>query len=105
VNPAAGPSSLLVRLPRGLLDPRLAVGFGADADGLVSLRLRIAAGQITVIEPLPAAAPPTAAGLPLALTPLVEPHAHLDKAFSAVAFPNRQGTMAAAMAANQREHG
>jgi len=43
VNPAAGPSSLLVRLPRGLLDPRLAVGFGADADGLVSLRLRVIA--------------------------------------------------------------
>ena len=105
MNPAAGPSSLLVRLPRGLLDPRLAVGFGADADGLVSLRLRIAAGQITAIEPLPAAAPPTAAGLPLALTPLVEPHAHLDKAFSAVAFPNRQGTMAAAMEANLREYG
>ena len=35
----------------------------------------------------------------------MEPHAHLDKAFSAVAFPNRQGTMAAAMAANLREHG
>ena len=103
MNPAAAPCSLLVRLPRSLLDPRLVVGFGADADGLVSLRLKTGAGQITAIEPLPAAA--AAGGLPLALTPLVEPHAHLDKAFSAVAFPNRQGTMAAAMAANQREHG
>ena len=42
--------------------------------------------------------------MPLALTPLVEPHAHLDKAFSAAAFPNRAGTMAAALAANQREY-
>jgi cytosine deaminase len=39
----------------------------------------------------------------LALTPLVEPHAHLDKAFSAARFANRAGTIEAAMAANQAE--
>jgi hypothetical protein len=41
--------------------------------------------------------------LPLALTPLVEPHAHLDKAFSFNLFPNREGTMAGALEANGRE--
>jgi cytosine deaminase len=103
LSPAAPPSSLRLRLPRGLLDPGLAAGFGADADGLVALRLGLAGGLITAIEPLPAAAAELIAPLPLALTPLVEPHAHLDKAYSAAAFANRQGTMAAAMAANQRE--
>jgi len=54
------------------------------------------------LEPHPSAAsrPP----LPLALTPLVEPHAHLDKCFTATAFPNWDGTMAAALALNQAEH-
>ena len=92
-----------LRLPRGLLDPRLGgAGFRADADGLVSLSIAFEAGRITAISPLPAQA--AAASLPLALTPLIEPHAHLDKAFSAAAFPNREGTMAAALAANQREY-
>ncbi len=35
----------------------------------------------------------------------MEPHAHLDKAFSGEAFPNPDGTMAGAMAANRREAG
>ena len=92
-----------LRLPRGLLDPRLGgAGFRADADGLVSLCIAFEAGRIKAISPLPAQA--VAASLPLALTPLIEPHAHLDKAFSAAAFPNREGTMAAAFAANQREY-
>lgn len=90
-----------LRLPRGLLDPRLGgAEFRADADGLVSLCIAFEAGRITAISPRPA----PAASLPLALTPLIEPHAHLDKAFSAAAFPNREGTMAAALAANQREY-
>jgi len=96
---------LALRLPRGLLDPRLASGFQADADGLVPLQIRMAGELVTVIEPLPAGDPATQAALPLALTPLVEPHAHLDKAFTAAAYPNREGTMWAALAANQREYG
>jgi cytosine deaminase len=39
----------------------------------------------------------------LALTPLVEAHAHLDKAFTAPAHANLAGTMAEAMRINQRE--
>lgn len=96
---------LALRLPRGLLDPRLARGFEADADGLVALQIRVAGALVTAIEPLWSMDPAALAALPLALTPLVEPHAHLDKAFTADAFPNREGTMAAALAANQREYG
>jgi cytosine deaminase len=102
VHPDAVAGSLELLLPRGLLDPRLSRGFCADADGLVPLRITTAAGWITAIEPLPVRPSPVA--LPLAFTPLVEPHAHLDKAFSGVAFPNRDGTMAAALAANQQEY-
>ena len=35
---------------------------------------------------------------------LLEPHAHLDKAFSWSRYPNLSGTYAGAMAANFREH-
>lgn len=96
--PACG--SLAARLPRLLLDPQAAGWPAPDDDGLLAVRLHWHDGLITRLEPLPDAAP---ASLPLALTPLVEPHAHLDKAFTAVAFPNRAGTMEAALAANQRE--
>lgn len=106
-----GPASghLAVRAPRSLLDAQGAAWPAADDDGLLAVTLHWAGGRISRIEPLPAGAALPAgeqrgpAPLPLALTPLVEPHAHLDKAFTARAFPNREGTMAAALAANQRE--
>lgn len=93
--------SLAVRMPRSLLDPAAAGWPAADGDGLLAVRLHWQGGLIERIEPLPQ--PPPAPPLPLALTPLVEPHAHLDKAFTAAAFPNREGTMEAALAANRRE--
>ena len=95
----ACPSQLSVLLPRALLDPQRAdLGCG-DADGLLAVRLQLAAGRIAAIEPLaPAAAP-----LPLAITPPVDPHVHLDKAFSWAAYPNREGSLAAALAVNLRE--
>ena len=40
----------------------------------------------------------------LLLPRLVEPHAHLDKAFSWSDFPNPKGTYEGAMEANMREH-
>ena len=55
------------------------------------------------LRPLPAGWDPSQ--LPVALTPLVEPHAHLDKAFTASDAPNWEGSMAAALAQNQREYG
>ena len=103
---AAAAGTLAAWLPRSLLDPRDLGLPAANADGLVAVRLSWQAGQITSIQALDLEAVrggEPGAGLPLAITPPVEPHAHLDKAFTAAAFPNRQGTMAAAMEANQRE--
>ncbi len=98
-GPRAG--SLAARIPRCLLDPRITSLPNVDADGLVPVLVSWADGRVRSLAPLPAG---TASGsLPLALTPLIEPHAHLDKAFTATAFPNREGTMAGAMAANRRE--
>lgn len=106
----AAPERLRLRLPRALLDPRIS-GLPVDsADGLVALELEQRQGRITALRPLAAADPtadpaadPTAELLPLALTPLVEPHAHLDKCFTAAAFPNPEGTIAGAMARNRQE--
>lgn len=88
-----------LRLPRTLLDPRLTELPAADHEGLVTVCLKHQEGQLRAIRPA------TADGrAPLALTPLVEPHAHLDKAFTAAAFPNPEGSFAGAFAANTREH-
>ncbi len=97
-----------LRLPRALLDPRLE-GLGrADDEGLVAVRLEHVEGLISAIHPWPQPGtgplPPQGSGeLPLAITPPVEPHAHLDKPFTAAAFPNRDGTVAGAFAANCEE--
>lgn len=99
-----GVEVLALQLPRQLLDPRLDLG-PPGADGLVAVRLEQRDGRITALDPIAAAAQPDGLPpLPLALTPLVEPHAHLDKCFSAEAFPNWDGTMAAALALNQAEY-
>ena len=101
------PSQLCVRLPRALLDPQQAdLGCGDD-DGLLPVRLRLEGGRIRTIKPLPpspaAACSAEPLPLPLAITPPVDPHVHLDKAFSWPAYPNRQGSLAAALAVNLRE--
>lgn len=97
-----GPRRLRARVPRALLDP----GPGAslpcgDDEGLLAVELRISprSGGIEAITPLAA----DAAALPLVLPALVEPHAHLDKAFSWQPFANPTGRMAEAMATNGRE--
>lgn len=92
-----------LRLPRALLDPRLDPG-PVDADGLVAVRLEQRQGRISALQPLPGVAGRSPQPLPLALTPPVEAHAHLDKCFTAEAYPNWEGTMAAALALNRREH-
>lgn len=72
-----------------------------DGDGLVNLALTINGATVTGIEPLPRTARPS---LPLALPAAVEPHCHLDKAFTWPQAPNPSGTIAGALAANLREH-
>lgn len=98
MNPPA--TVLPLRMPRSLVDPLWPECPRADADGLVGLQLSIAEGRIRAL----AAHPEPGAALPLALTPPVEPHAHLDKAFSWDAHPNRSGTVAGALGANGQEH-
>jgi len=88
-----------LQLPRCLLDPRVALPC-ADAEGLVAVSLEHHDGRISAIRPVPAA---QCEGAPLALTPLVDAHVHLDKAWSAAAFPNPPGTMEGALAANLLE--
>ena len=90
-----------LRLPRCLLDPHADHLPAADVDGLVAVRLQQQGGRIEAI--LPCGAAEATAPLPLALTPLVEPHAHLDKAYSGASHPNREGTLAGALQANRRE--
>lgn len=90
-----------LRLPRTLLDPRLPDLPPADGEGLVTVSLLQRDGRLSAIRPAGKAAD---AGAPLAITPLVEPHAHLDKAFTAAAYPNPEGSFAGAFAANSREH-
>ncbi|WP_259702945.1 amidohydrolase family protein [Synechococcus sp. CS-1324] len=88
-------------LPRSLIDPLRSDLPAPNPDGLVAVRLEHRDGLITGIRPHQGRPDQP---LPLALTPLVEPHAHLDKAFSWESHPNRGGSMAGALAANQREH-
>jgi cytosine deaminase len=68
---------------------------------LVRVRVSHRDGRVTGL--LPYIAPDPAEVVPMALTPLVEAHAHLDKAFTAPAHSNREGTMAEAMAVNRLE--
>jgi len=98
---AAGRRTVLppLRLPRGLLDPRRVDLGSIDGDGLVAVLLRLDGDRVEAIDPWPG----PSANLPLALTPPVDPHVHLDKAFSGPIEANPEGTMAAAMAANGRE--
>jgi cytosine deaminase len=73
-----------------------------DHEGLLAVELELAGGRIQGIR---SAHGPRAQSQhwPLALPPLLESHAHLDKAFSWSAFANPDGSMAGALAANGRE--
>lgn len=97
---AEAPRALRVLMPRALLDPQLQSLPCGNAEGLLPVQLDVADGAIAAIHCLRAAPGQL---LPLALSPLVDAHAHLDKAFSWASHPNRQGTMAAALAANLQE--
>lgn len=87
-------------IPRSLLDPTLALP-PADGEGLVRVCLQHRNGWITHL--IPHEGPEPAEGIPLALPPLVEPHAHLDKAFTAPLHTNLTGTMEEALRVNHQE--
>ncbi len=69
----------------------------AGGDGLVPVLLTWSGNRIQSVQP-------TSQASGLLLPRLVEPHAHLDKAFSWNDHPNRDGTYAGALAANFKEH-
>ena len=97
----APPQPLQIRWPLALLDPRHCRGPDPDGDGLVNLTLTVSGATVSRIEPLPRTAGPH---LPLALPAAVEPHCHLDKAFTWSQAPNPSGTIPGALEANLREH-
>jgi cytosine deaminase len=100
--PLAG--SLACRLPRSLLDPSLGGLPPTGDDGTVALELGHHLGRITTVRPWDGSRQhQDRHHLPLALTPLVEPHAHLDKCFTAEQYPNPGGGMDGAMEQNRRE--
>jgi len=88
-----------LRIPRCLMDGQRVTLPAADSEGLVAVTLQLDGARVAAI----AADPQASAPAPLALTPLVEPHAHLDKSFTYSAFANPGGTMEGALAANLRE--
>ena len=90
---APAPTELQLLLPRALLDPARTDLPCGDAEGLLPVRLRLQQGLIQAIEPLQSGS----RALPLAITPPLDAHVHLDKAFSWGAFPNPDGTMAGAI--------
>lgn len=90
-----------MRWPLVLLDQRHCRGLDPDGDGLVNLALTIDGATVASIEPLSRTA---TSHLPLALPAAVEPHCHLDKAFTWSQVPNHRGTIAGALDANVQEH-
>lgn len=89
-----------LRLPRALVEAPLAGWPSANDDGLISVVLEHRDGRWVGLRP---AAHQEAPAL-MALPPMVEPHAHLDKVYSWSEAPNRSGWMAEALAVNQAEH-
>lgn len=87
-------------IPRSLIDPTLPLP-PADPDGLVQVCLSHQNGQLIRLDPY--VGPEPSQGFPLALTPLVEAHAHLDKAFSAPLYANRAGSIGEALRINTLE--
>ena len=69
----------------------------AGVDGLIPVVLTWSGGTIQSVRA-------TSEATGLVLPRLVEPHAHLDKAFSWNEYPNAAGTYSGALAANFREH-
>ena len=95
---------LEARVPRQLLSmPRGCRPPSADVEGLSAIRLRWRDGRLLTPEPLQSTAVDLGL-LPLVLPRLVDPHVHLDKAFSWTTHPNPDGTYDGAMAANLQEH-
>jgi cytosine deaminase len=94
--------SLDAWVPRSLLQLSAAEPVPiATAEGLTPMRLRWRDGRLLMPQPLPEQQKPPCQ---LVLPRLVDPHVHLDKAFTWSAHPNLSGTYGGALAANLEEH-
>ena len=93
-------TTLNLRWPASLLDPSHCHGISPQAGELVPLTVTLHGSRVVQLAPAPA----HHRDLPLALPAAVDPHCHLDKAFTWSAHPNPAGTVAGALAANRQEH-
>ena len=94
--------SLDVLVPRGLIGSGNAVlGAPVTSEGLCSLRIGWKQGRVTCLESIPNH---STTPLKLLLPRFVEPHAHLDKAFTWKESPNLRGRYQDALEANLLEH-
>ena len=83
---------LRARCPRSLLDLGSEPSATAGEDGLIPVELTWSGSRIQSVKVMSEATG-------LVLPRLVEPHAHLDKAFSWNDYPNPAGTYSGALAA------
>ncbi len=89
-------------VPRGLLiGARNILNSPVTQEGLSYIRLEWEKGYVTSLESIsPAKSPPKQILLPR----LIEPHTHIDKAFTWDISPNLKGTYLGALNANLKEH-
>ncbi|ABX09283.1 amidohydrolase family protein [Prochlorococcus marinus] len=92
-------SSLEAFVPRGLISQNLASK--VTLDGLSPIRITWHQDRITKLEAIDI---PNRSSLKLLLPRFVEPHAHIDKAFTWQNFPNLEGSYEGALKANLQEH-
>ena len=98
---AKSKGSLDVLVPRGLLGSGLDLEASSlTAEGLASVRVEWDKARINAIQAISLSSDRS---LKLLLPRLVEPHTHLDKAFSWENFPNLAGTYAGALNNNLNE--
>ena len=94
--------SLKVLIPRALLGSgKYLIKTVATSDGLCPIKISWRSGIVEQIEPIEN----ELLSLDKILLPrFVEPHAHLDKAFTWIDYPNLSGTYKNALIANQKEY-
>ena len=99
---AMGQGSIEALVPRGLLGSGMTFSEAqVTLEGLVAARIAWEEGRIIQIESISLS---QGRSLDLLLPRLVEPHAHIDKAFSWEEFPNLKGTYKGALNTNLREY-
>ena len=97
-----GQGSIEALVPRGLLGSGMTFSEAqVTLEGLVAARIAWEEGRIIQIESISLS---QGRSLDLLLPRLVEPHAHIDKAFSWEEFPNLKGTYKGALNTNLREY-